>query len=251
MSALLETYRNRGHPPKKVIWVSQGNNRESLDQFFRVLGSDRCQKIETVAKDLHHSYAVSCREYIPQATEVADPFHVVQRLNQAIDESRKELSVGSVLKVSKRRMISNLQWILRYKQENMRPHQLQSLDKLEQINKPLYQAYLHKEAFYEFFAHKPSEMRQAESFLVHWIVDAYKIGLKGLTEFAQYIQRNTQILLNAVKTQRSSAISEGINRKISVIKSMAYGYRNIQYFMLKILQRCGVLGWHWIPSETG
>ncbi|MCB0391060.1 MAG: transposase, partial [Bdellovibrionales bacterium] len=46
-------------------------------------------------------------------------------------------------------------------------------------------------------------------------------------------------------TGRSSAVSEGINSKISVIKKMAYGYKNIQYFMLKILQRAGTLGVNW------
>jgi hypothetical protein len=31
---------------------------------------------------------------------------------------------------------------------------------------------------------------------------------------------------------------------------MAYGYRNIQYFMLKIMQRCGVLGSLWTPAAS-
>jgi transposase len=63
---------------KKVIWVSEGDKKESLDQFFIVLGADRCAKIQTVSKDLHNPYALSCSEFIPHATEVADPFHVVK-----------------------------------------------------------------------------------------------------------------------------------------------------------------------------
>ena len=141
-----------------------------------------------------------------------------------------------------------MQWVLRYKQENMKPKHLESLEYLAKINEPLYNAYLHKEMFFEFFTFKPSEVKDAEKFLIAWIVDAYKIGLLALQEFALYIERNTDVLLNIVITQRSSAISEGINRKISVIKSMAYGYRNIQYFMLKIMQRCGVLGSLWTPA---
>ena len=49
---------------------------------------------------------------------MADPFHVVKKLNETMDECRKELSVGSVLPVSKRRAIFRLNWVLRYKQEN-------------------------------------------------------------------------------------------------------------------------------------
>lgn len=231
-----------------VIWVSKGNTQESLDEFFKAIGPERCQKIKTVSKDLHKAYIASCLKYIPHATEVADPFHVVKRLNQAIDECRKELSVGSRLKVSKRKTIDNMQWVLRYKQENMKAGHLESLEDLQKINLPLYKAYLHKETFYDFFEFKPSQITEAKNFLIKWTVDAIKIGLNGLYEFAKYIMTHQKLLLNIVRTQRNSAISEGINRKISVIKNMAYGYRNIQYFMLKILQRCGVLGSLWEPA---
>lgn len=234
---------------RDVIWVSEGNRKESLDQFFLALGPERCKKIITVSKDLHKPYAMSCAEFIPQATEVADPFHVIQRLNQAIDQARKELSVESDLTVARRRTISNMQWVLRYKKENMGLKHLESLEGLARINEPLYKAYLHKESFYEFFEFKPTQIQDAKLFLMQWSVGAFRIGLKALTEFAQYLSRNTQILLNIVATQRNSAISEGINRKVSVIKSMAYGYRNIQYFMLKIMQRCGVLGTLWKPMS--
>lgn len=234
---------------QKVIWVSEGNRKESLDQFFQILGPERCAKIKTVSKDLHKAYALSCTEFIPQALQVADPFHVVKKLNEVMDDCRKELSVGSALAVGKRRIIQGLNWVMRYKQENLPEKHLESLEKLAEVNEPLYLAYLHKESFYEFFTFKPSEVKQAENFLVKWIVNAWKSELKPLQEFGEYIERNTQVLLNIILTGRSSAISEGINRKIQVLKSMAYGYRNINYFMLKILQRCGVLGSMWKPAN--
>lgn len=233
---------------KKVIWVSEANNKDSLDQFFQVIGPERCEKIETVSKDLHKPYALSCRDYIPNAIEVADPFHVVKKLNECMDDCRKELAVGSKLQSRKRKKIFSLNWVLRYKKENMREGHLESLDNLAKLNEPLYKAYIHKEAFYNFFEFRPSQVEKAEEFLILWIIEAFKSKLKGLQEFAQYISRNTDILLNIIRTQRSSAISEGINRKVTVIKSMAYGYRNIQYFMLKIMQRCGVLGSMWKPA---
>lgn len=53
----------------KVIWTSEGNKKESLDQFFQILGPERCKKIKTVAKDLHMPYALSCQEHIPHASK--------------------------------------------------------------------------------------------------------------------------------------------------------------------------------------
>ncbi|MBI4686547.1 MAG: transposase, partial [Nitrospirae bacterium] len=35
--------------------------------------------------------------------------------------------------------------------------------------------------------------------------------------------------------------SEGINNKIKRLKRMAYGYRDVKYFLLKIHQHCGLL----------
>jgi len=34
---------------------------------------------------------------------------------------------------------------------------------------------------------------------------------------------------------------EGINNKIKRLKRMAYGYRDVKYFLLKIHQHCGLL----------
>lgn len=235
---------------KKVIWVSEGNTKDSLDQFFKILGPERCAKIRTVSKDLHAPYAASCAVHVPQAIEVPDPFHVVKKLNETMDDCRKELSVGSILPINKRKAIFRLNWVLRYKQVNQSDKNIASLTELAKINEPLYLAYLHKESFYDFFNFKPIEIKAAENFLISWIVDAFKSKLKALQEFAEYIKRNTKLLLNIILTGRSSAISEGINRKIQVIKSMAYGYRNLNYFMLKIMQRCGVLGSMWRPAGS-
>ncbi len=229
----------------KVVWVSPGNSKESLDLFFKILGPERCAKIRAVAKDMHNPYIQSCKEYVPQAMEVADPFHVVQRLNQALDEGRREVSYGSAFVTRRKQLIPGLQWLLRHKNENLRARQRQSIEELAKVNEPLYHAYLLKESFYEIFTYRPSEIEDAKQFLREWVDDAYKIKLEALHAFADYVRTHQERILNSLKTKLSSAIAEGINNKISVIKRMAYGYRNIQYFMLKILQRCGVLGKAW------
>lgn len=233
----------------KVIWVSKGNSKESLDEFFKVLGSERCARIKTVSKDLHRPYTSSCNEYVPQALQVADPFHVVQALNKSIEEARKELLQMSGIHKNTKAKIKSSIWVLRHKQENMSELVYKNLEGLKKVNEPLYDAYLLKESFFEFFLFKPFEIELAREFLLEWCKDAESTIFKGFKEFSKYVKRNTEVLLNIVREQRSSAISEGINRKVTVLKSMAYGYRSLQYFMLKILQRCGVLGQFWVPES--
>lgn len=156
-----------------------------------------------------------------------------------------------MLKVGKRKTIYRMNWLFRFKKENLIDNKVKSLESLQDISEELFKAYLHKEQFYNFFKHKASELKEANLFLQTWIVEAFKVKLKGLTDFAEYIARNTEILLNIILTGRSSAISEGINSKISVIKKMAYGYKKIEYFMLMIMQRCGYLGKNWVPNNHG
>jgi transposase len=232
---------------KLVIWVSPGNSKESLDQFFQILGPEKCSKIKTVSKDLHAPYIASCQQYVPQALEVADPFHVVQRLNQAMDECRLNLSLGSALQTGKRKIILNLQWLLRRKNEHLGKAGRLGIDELARVNEPLYHAYLLKESFYELYNYGANEISEARDFIKGWCDDAMRSPLEGLQSFASYLLKHEERIINSLKTGLSSAISEGINNKISVIKRMAYGYRNLQYFMLKILQRCGILGY---PSKT-
>lgn len=226
----------------KVIWVSEGNRKESLDEFFKILGEERCKKIKTVSKDLHKPYKLSCQQYIPHAIEVADKFHVIQRLNKTIDEARKEVTITARAKVKEKFKINSMNWIMRYKMENLSENQLESLEQLQKLNEPLYRAYLLKEKFFELFEFIPKMIKQAESFLLNWLIELESIGLGALNRFIDYALENNEVILNIIRERRSSALSEGINRKVSVIKTMAYGYRNIQYFMLKIMQRCGVLG---------
>ena len=232
---------------KLVIWVSPGNSRESLDQFFEILGPEKCIKIETVSKDLHAPYIASCQQYIPQALEVADPFHVVQRLNQSMDDCRLNASLGSSLRIGRNRIAMNLQWLLRRKNEHLGKQGRLTLEELARANENLYHCYLLKESFYELFSFAHDQIKEARAFINDWLEDAMRAPLEGMQSFASYVRSHQERILNSIKTGLSSAISEGINNKISVIKRMAYGYRNLQYFMLKILQRCGILG---LASKT-
>jgi len=46
----------------------------------------------------------------------------------------------------------------------------------------------------------------------------------------------------------SSALSEGVNNVIKMVKRRAFGYKNMEYFRLKITQVCGYLNSRFIPS---
>ena len=76
---------------RRVIWVSESRKKEALDEFFKVIGEERCNQIDVVSMDQHDSYKQSVEENCPMATVVWDRFHIMQNFNIAVDEDRKWL----------------------------------------------------------------------------------------------------------------------------------------------------------------
>jgi transposase len=223
----------------KAIWTSSGNSRESLDEYFKIIGPEGCAKIKTIAKDGHKPYAASCNEFVPHALQVTDKFHLVKRLSEAVDSARKEM-IGDPNNPNIK-LPHGTHWILRHREENLKDYQLTKLEHLKKNNEKLYEVYLLKEKFFYIFEYAPHQVNRAAHFLSHWIDEAVRLKLKAMNDFITHLVYHHHTILNIIRTGLSSAVSEGINRKINVIKAMAYGYKNIQYFKLKILQRCGYL----------
>ena len=96
-----------------------------------------------------------------------------------------------------------------------------------------------KEDFLAVYDCKTEE--EAKEHLHGWFERVLSSGIKAFVELAEKIQRKVIYILNWFKRRISSAISEGINNKIKRLKRMAYGYRDIDYFRLKIHQHCGLL----------
>jgi len=219
----------------KVIWASPGKSEESLDKFFQVIGPERAAKIEFATRDESPAYIASLHKNAPNALQVSDKFHVVKTLNETIDQVRRELSKQNEIP-------KGSLWILRKREKNLSDKQQIKLKELKSENELLYELYLLKEKFFEFFNYPPKQVDKAEGFLNNWLRLIAYYGLEPLNKFIEHIVRHKWSILNIVRTGFTNATSEGLNRKINVLKAMAYGYKNVQYFMLKILQRCGILG---------
>ncbi len=77
--------------------------------------------------------------------------------------------------------------------------------------------------------------------LREWIVAAIKSEIPSFVELGYKFFRKRHYVLNYFIYKITTAISEGINNKIKRLKRMAYGYRDVTYFLLKIHQHCGLL----------
>jgi transposase len=223
--------------PNGVLFAAEGRSAESLAAFFKQLPQDMRQKIQVVAMDMWEPYAKVVAKYLPQAAIVYDRFHLKKHLNECLDELRKSIVRQSA--ASDQSVIKGTKWVLLKNQENHSAKEQEHLEQLRQLNSPLYSAYLLKEDFDQFFQ-SPSA-KEANAFLDNWISSIPKAIYSAFLPFIDMVKRHLSNILTYFKYRYTNSIAEGINNKIKVLKRMAYGYKDKDYFKLKIYRKCGYL----------
>jgi len=225
-----------------VIWNHKGRKAEVLDRYYAGVGEENCQKIESVALDGAKHYISSTNRYAVNAVIVYDRFHIMQKLNWAVDMVRKEeLRKARADENNELIELTNCRqrFILLKNKNKLTEEQANYLQRLCEINQPIYKAMLLKESFTQIYSY--SDIEEAKAYLTNWIKEALSSSLEVFKILAQSFTQKMQYIINWFKKKISSAISEGFNNKIKRLKRMAYGYKDIEYFRLKIHQHCGLL----------
>lgn len=233
---------------RRVIWNAMGRTSEVLDKYYDGIGKASSEKIESVALDGAMTYISSTSKKAPNALIVYDKFHVVQRLNTTVDTVRK-LELRKARKEERSDLIEMMdckqRFILFKKKVNLTENQKSRLDRLCSLNEPIYKAMILKEEFLEIYT--KTDEASAEESLNAWFAEVATSGIQAFVVLAEKFKNKARYILNWFKKKISSAISEGINNKIKRLKRMAYGYRNVRYFLLKIHQHCGLLSPRFSP----
>ncbi len=216
----------------RVLWVGEGNSRKAIRPFFELLGK-RCQQIEAVAMDMNTAFDREVKQHCPQAEVVFDLFHVVALYGRKVID-RIRVDQANALRHDKpaRKVIKRSRWLLLRNKENLKGEQVVHLQEILEANQALATVYVLKDALKEvWFA--PS-VREGGRRWRAWLRYAKESDLKPLQAFAKNLKRYTRgILASALFPMHTSQL-EGVNNKIKVIKRMAYGYRDKEYFFLKI-----------------
>lgn len=227
---------------KLIIWNDKGRKSEVLDRYYDAIGKDNCLLIESVALDGARTYISSTQRYAKNALIVLDRFHATKKVNEALEHVRKdELTKARANKDEEIVALTNCKqrFMLTKQRRKLTDNQAVNLDKLCQLNEPIYKAVLLKESFLQVYDCEDKE--EATKHLLDWIKEAYSSGLEPFKELALKMADKSNYILNWYDKRISSAISEGFNNKIKRLKRMAYGYKDIDYFKLKIHQHCGLL----------
>ena len=214
----------------RVLFVGKDRSKESLDEFWKRVKRSGA-KIKAVAIDMWPAYIGSVVENCPEADIVFDHFHIIKMLNQKLDEIRRDLFRDETL-YNKRSLIRGTRWLLLKNQDNLSETASARLNEALAVNQPLATAYYLKEELRLLWDQNGIE--QAWDFLKSWVKKAYESGLVKLREFANTLMAHYTGILNWYKHRISTGKLEGFNNKIKVLKRKAYGYRDFDFFILKI-----------------
>lgn len=215
-----------------VIFVGDGKGSDALKPFWEKLRRSRAQ-IKAVSMDMSIAYISAAQENLPNTPIVFDHFHMVKLMNEALSEIRrglyheqKELMGKDVLKGSR--------WLLLKNPENLSEerNEKERLEEALKMNEPLSIAYYMKEDLRQFWSQGNKET--AERVINDWLKRAQKTGIRPLQRVAQTVAILKFGILNWYDHPISSGRIEGTNNKIKVLKRMAYGYRDMEFFKLRI-----------------
>jgi transposase len=216
-----------------VVFVGDGKGADALKPFWKRLRPSRA-KIEAVAMDMSAAYRSAVSAHLPQAKVVFDHFHVVKLFNEKLSELRRAV-YREATEVMHKQVLKGTRWLLLKNSENLdaKKNEKQKLEEALALNKPLATAYYMKEDLRRFWE-QPGK-RFATTFLDGWIRRAEASGIKILKQMGKTLAAHRSGLLSYYDVMITSGPMEGTNNKIKTMKRQAYGFRDQEFFKLKIL----------------
>ena len=214
---------------KRVIDVLEDRKKETLLTYLKGWSEELKAGIEAVAIDLWSPYRACVEEVLPNAKVVADRFHIMQNLNKALDNCRKQEKKNhpdqDIWKNAKYTVLKN--------REDLSDEQEGILNKILNLSSALRECYNLKEQFREIF-NQSSEPSEARGRLHSWILQVIRSEVSEYYDFVKTLLNWEENLLSYFLDWVSSGFVEGVNNKIKLIKRKAFGFRNFENFRMKI-----------------
>jgi transposase len=224
----------------RLLWVGKERTIESFQGFFAVIGDEVASKIAFVCSDMWEPYLKVIREKCSEALHILDRFHIVAKMNKALDEirageSRRMSSEGRVPLLKKSR------WLLLKREENLKTEQRFRLRDLLRYNLKTVRAYLLKEAFQQLWDYNSPTW--AGKFLDEWCRQVMRSRIEPMKKIARSMREHRELILNYFRAQKllSSGVVEGLNNKAKVTMRKSYGFRTFRCLELALYHSLGKL----------
>jgi len=228
---------------RRLLWVGEKRTQATMKAFFAdmaILKSDFAANIEVICSDMWKPYLKIIAKTLPQALNVLDRFHIMQKFGKALDKVRA--AEAKRLKAEKQApVLSKSRWCFLKRKENLTEKQSFKLQELLKMNLRTVKAYLLREQFQKFWVYRSPAW--AARFLDQWCHAATHSRIEPMKNLAKMLQNHRELILNyfRAKKQYNSGIVEGMNRKINLTIRKSFGFRTIKIAKTCLYHQLGEL----------
>jgi transposase len=191
-----------------------------------------------VTLDMSGAFVKAVTDAGLQPKMIFDRFHVEHLAHDAVDEVRRA-EVRDHKGTEQGKVFKHLRYVLLKNPWNLTPIEHQKLSALQQVNGPIYRAYLLKESLCGVLDNLDPDL--ARSKLTEWIGWAQRSRLEPFRKLAGTIKEHFEGILAYIPQRLNNGRTEGTNRKIRTITSRAYGFHDAQNLIALIHLCCSGL----------
>lgn len=217
-----------------TIKMVLGRGYEEVLQDLLEMGEDKLAKICFASMDMWDPYIKAIKEACPNVVLIFDKFHVVKKVNEALDKVRKKEFASA--SDEERLNMKRKRYIILHREKNLNSEQKEVLNQLIKSNEKLHKAYLLKEQVLSIFEDTQSTFDQIILRFTQWMENIFSNEMEEFYDVVKTIRNYYTGVMNYFKYGMTNAIAEGFNTKINIIKRRAFGFRDVEYFMLKVFQ---------------
>ena len=216
----------------KPIDIIKCRYKHHLFSYFNKFSLDERKKVKYVVMDLWQPYKDLASTYFPNAKIVADRFHYIRYIVQAVDTIRKQVQTN--LSPEERRYFKHSRKLLLSRYINLNKEQREELNYiLINYSEELRRVYNEKEELLNII-HSNNKYESIDK-LNKWIKSNLDSQYKVLRDCASTYSNWTKEIRNSLLVPYSNGVMEGYNNKIKVLKRIAFGFRNFDNFKTRIL----------------
>jgi transposase len=246
-----EVQWRKGHRYLTLVYQIDGNCRRllhiapertvrSLLSFFRMLGGARSSALRFVCSDMWQPYLKVIAKKAGQAVHVLDRFHIMAKMNKAIDEVRAA-EAKRLKQDGYEHILKHSRWCLLKRRENLTDKQTVKLKEVLKYNLQTVRAYLQREDFQRFWEYRSPYW--AACFLVEWCERVMRSRLEPMKKVARTLQSHAELVLNwfIAKGTISAGMVEGLNYNVKLTLKKSYGFRTEKAVKTALYHRLGAL----------
>jgi len=225
---------------KRLLWVAQERTEQSLRGFFQFLSAEARLSIRFLCSDMWRPYLNVIAEQLKHAVHVLDRFHIMKKMNEAIDEVRRA-EAARLERDGYEPVLKHSRWCLLKRWENLTEKQTVKLAELLQYNLQSVRSRLLREDFQQFWEY--TSPLWAGKFLAQWCTRTLRSRIKPMKKIARSLREHRDLILNWFRAHGtvSAGAVEGLNNKAKLTTRKAYGFRTYEAIEIALYHTLGDL----------